>query len=208
VSETTNQYICPYLLKDDLSQKKITTMELRKLTKEKLYEEIGTYLDRVDTVEMYLEETNDAFMRNTYLTKLQEYRTILNSLILEKERRIEEGEITIISQQEYEEKHHDKEFFKDISVVFKTSHFQRIESGNIDQDYDIDFEIYVKTFNDRYAASFQLPVGFKEGFLLKREGNSVYYTGNGYDFEISFDHDKVTKIIIYQENTGASFIYT
>lgn len=181
---------------------------LRKLSKEELYEKIGTCLDEIEKIEMKLEKTNLDSLKYTYIEDLRKYNLLLNNLIQEKERRIEVGEIVILSPEEYEEKFFDKEFFKDINVIFKPSHFQRIVADKIDQDYDINIEIKVVTSDDRYTACITLPLGFKKGYLLKREGNSIYYTGRESDFEIYFNNDSVTKIIIHQHNTGAIFIYS
>jgi len=185
-------------------------MNVKALTKEELYELIGLYYDGISNLEMEIEETYADMIKETLTMQLQKYKKTFHLLIIEKDRRIEEGEIVTLSSQQYEEAYHDTEFFKDISVVFTTSHFQRVVSGEIDQDYDVNLELHVETSNDRYSASIQLPAGFKSGHLLKREGNCIFYTGieNDYDFEIYYEKNSISKIIIYQNKSGASFIYT
>lgn len=185
-------------------------MGIGNLNKEELYNQIGVYFDRITNVNDLIEETSDEVVLETLNLKKQEYTNILRELINEKERRIAAGEIEVITPEQYEKDHLDKDFFKDIQGVFKVNHSQRIESGEIDQDYDISFEIAYETFNDRYAAAFKLPAGYQEGYFLKRENNSAFYTGTNQesDFEIFYNDDQIEKIIIYKKNSDVQFVYT
>jgi hypothetical protein len=59
-------------------------MEIDKLSKEQIEEQIELYLDRIDTISDYISDTEDVSIRNVLINQKQGYKQVLNLLYKEK----------------------------------------------------------------------------------------------------------------------------